>query len=142
MLGNAKTMLKETPVAQKEKGLLRRWFEDEYFQLIVWYKNETNAIIGFQLLYDIYNNEHSFTWTETTGFAHNKIDDERKINKYPQSPILVEDGVFNHKAILLRFQSSCHEIDKNITQLVLFKINEYGARHSVDSGSAGNNIPT
>lgn len=41
------TMLKETPVAQKEKGLVRRWFEDEYFQLIVWYKNDSNTIIGF-----------------------------------------------------------------------------------------------
>jgi len=49
-------MLKELNVAQKEEDIFRRWFKDDYFDLIVWYNRNDYSIRGFQLCYDIARN--------------------------------------------------------------------------------------
>ncbi len=44
----------------------RRWFADDYFDLIVWF-DKRGQIIGFQLCYDLPRDEHALTWHEEHG---------------------------------------------------------------------------
>jgi hypothetical protein len=119
-------MLEEIIVAQKEENVFRRWFEDDFFELILWYNLENYSVRGFQLCYDIRRDEHSFTWNDGAGFAHNRVDDGTRPLRHPSSPTLVEDGLFPARLILDRFIDSSAGIDRAIARLVLTKLNEYG----------------
>jgi len=56
-------MLTEIRNARQVEGEgFRRWFTDDYFDLIVWYGDQ-NAMIGFQLCYDKQGKERALTWT-------------------------------------------------------------------------------
>lgn len=125
-------MLKELrQISQKEESKFRRWFEDEYFQLIVWYDMSTGEGMssfgnpyGFQLCYDIENKEKSLTWTEKDGFSHDNVDNSRNGMLIPSSPIMTADGPLD-KSIEDRFKESATEIDENVTNFVLTKIHEF-----------------
>ena len=84
-------------VKQIENEGYRRWFSDNYFDLIIWYGDE--KIIGFQLCYDKQGSERSLTWIKNRGFSHNKIDDGEKPGHTKMTPILVADGVFDKEKI-------------------------------------------
>lgn len=119
-------MLREINVAQKEEDIFRRWFKDDYFELIVWYNRNDYSIRGFQLCYDIARNERSLTWTAGRGFAHTGVDDGSRPMRHPSSPTLVEDGVFPAQAVLDRFVRSCAGIDRILARLVISKLDEFG----------------
>jgi hypothetical protein len=118
-------MLHESHVSQKEENNFRRWFQDEYFDLIVWYDLETEQISGFQLCYDKNKNEHAFTWHKDSGFSHNKIDDSRAPGSHPATPILIDDGVFPFRIIMGKFIASSCNIDAAIRNLVIEKLTGY-----------------
>ena len=46
----------------------RRWFSDDYFDLIVWLGNG-HEIIGFQLCYDKFGIERALSWKKGEGYA-------------------------------------------------------------------------
>jgi hypothetical protein len=103
----------------------RRWFEDNYFDLIVW-ENELGQIVEFQLCYDKLHNQRSLIWKEQIGYMHNKVDDgENKPGKYKATPILVDDGVFDFAAIAEKFKYKSKDIDTEVSAFVLNKIREY-----------------
>jgi len=112
-------------VSQKEldHGVRRRWFGDEYFDLIVWY-NQASEIIGFQLCYDKYANPHALTWRSEGYVSHNRIDEGREIHNM-MTPILVADGLFPGDSVHRRFTDACGELEPGIRDLVLEKIREY-----------------
>jgi hypothetical protein len=69
------TMLVEIRNTRQIEGEgFRRWFTDEFFDLIVWY-DEKRTLVGFQLCYDKEGRERALTWTREHGFQHNRIDD-------------------------------------------------------------------
>jgi len=103
----------------------RRWFEDNYFDLLVW-ENESGQIVQFQLSYDKRHNQRSLIWKEQIGYTHNKVDDgENKPGKYKAAPILVEDGVFDFGIIAEKFMLKSKDIDTQISTFVYNKIREY-----------------
>lgn len=112
-------------VSQKEadKGVKRRWFGDEYFDLIVWYDLESN-LIGFQLCYDKYANPHALTWRKEYEARHERVD-EGGVYHSMMTPILVADGYFPGDAVYDKFARSSGTIEKGIRELVLEKIQEY-----------------
>jgi hypothetical protein len=119
------TMLQEIYVAQKEEGVFRRWFESEYFELIVWYSLTDKTISGFQLCYERFGNEHSLTWQRGFGYSHNRIDDGRSSYKHPSTPILAMDGHFPAADILVKFVDECGSIDEAVSRIVTGKIVEF-----------------
>lgn len=118
-------MLHESKVSQKEKNVFRRWFQDDYFDLIVWYDIDYKSILGFQLCYDKNYDEHAFTWNKLYGFQHHRIDNSRTLYSYPATPILVSDGVFPFADLIKRFNISSENIDITIKNLVIEKLTEY-----------------
>jgi hypothetical protein len=115
-------MLKElTDVRQVSNEPERRWFADDYFDLIVWF-DKRGQVIGFQLCYDIPGEEHALTWREQTGFSHQRVDDGELQRPYKATPILVQDGSVDYAAISRLFEERSSAIDEKVAKFVLDKI--------------------
>lgn len=120
-------------VQQYEDEGYRRWFTDEYFDLIVWYDTEDctkRKIIGFQLSYDRYHSIRALTWRRGNSntpdrYLHNRVDEGDRPGKYKQTPILVANGVFAKKEIAEKFKHNSKNIDREIADLVYRKILDY-----------------
>ncbi|MGH9941891.1 MAG: hypothetical protein ACRD9R_05980 [Pyrinomonadaceae bacterium] len=68
-------MLRELNHVTADNGLRRRWFEDDYFDLIVWCEpTGQGEIVRFQLCYDKQARERAVTWQRGEGFAHEPVD--------------------------------------------------------------------
>ena len=93
-------MLTETKnVRQIDGEPRRRWFWNDYFDIIVWFSDD-NEIIGFQLCYDKSKRQRVLTWNKGTGYSHDKIDDgEGDPGKPKGTPILMADGIFEKEKI-------------------------------------------
>ncbi|MBD3305737.1 hypothetical protein GF339_05090 [candidate division KSB3 bacterium] len=120
-------MLQEyTQVRQIEGEGKRRWFSDEYFDLIVWYDSDETQITGFQLCYDIGHAPRAFTWQQDTGSTHHRIDDgENRPGKFKATPVLVPDGRFAAETIAHRFQQASRQISPALAQFIYAKILQY-----------------
>ena len=115
-------------ISQKKEKYHRRWFEDGYFELIVW-EDDSGGVRGFQLCYERYGNERILTWKDDTGFDHEKIDDSRAMGSMPATAILVPDGLFPADRIIERFRKSAATIEKGIAEFVLGKLVEFRGTH-------------
>ena len=111
-------------VSQIKDEPKRRWFTSNYFDLIVWF--DDNDIIGFQLIYNKFKNEHALTWWCKSGYTHNRIDDgENRHGKAKATPILIADGYFDHRDIAKTFQEESGNVEKRIAEFVIKKLFEY-----------------
>jgi hypothetical protein len=118
-------MLRELKnVRQKDDGRFRRWFEDDYFELIVWY-DARRRLAGFQLCYDRYGHEHALTWHKNRGFSHDRVSSAFDEFHTLGAPVLTPDGPFPVADIAGRFSEAARGIDADIAALVLEKIDEY-----------------
>jgi hypothetical protein len=103
----------------------RRWFSDQYFDLIVWYE-KNGSVLGFQLCYDKFEKERALTWRRGRGFSHEKVDDGEGSPGEPKStPILLPDGLFDAGVIIARFRKESAEIDPEISRLVVKTLETY-----------------
>jgi hypothetical protein len=100
----------------------RRWFSDHRMDLILWYDGE-GEIEGFQLCYDKLRRERALTWTRHGGFLHHRVDDGEKTPfSYKQTPILVEDGLFDGATLSEEFLARARELPDDLRQLVVDRI--------------------
>jgi hypothetical protein len=120
-------MLQEIPnVRQFPDDPERRWFSDDYFDLIVWF-GKARAIIGFQICYNKPKDEHALTWYKDSGYIHNRIDDGERPGSPKGSPILVQDGMFDNSKIAEMFKERSGNIDPGIRTVVYRKLLKYPA---------------
>jgi len=100
----------------------RRWFSDDYFDLIVWFDDD-EKILGFQLSYGRFKGEHALIWHRESGYGHYRVDDgEGRPGKPKASPVLLPDGNFDSKGIAGIFKRESSKIDPLIATLVAEKI--------------------
>jgi hypothetical protein len=119
-------MLKEiTSVTQFDGEPKRRWFEDENFDLIMW-QNDAEEIVGFELYYDKFTDQHAMRWEKPAKYAHYRVDEgENKAGKQKSSPILISDRDFDGEKIAHLFKAESRELDKKISRFVFDKILQY-----------------
>lgn len=119
-------MLKENPnVRQIEGDPPRRWFSDDFFDLIVWFAPD-GAVCGFQLCYDREYKPRALTWMKEGGYRHDGIDDgESDLGGHKSTPVLVQDGAFDKQDIGARFEAESAGLPKEVRDKVLEKIREY-----------------
>lgn len=126
-------MLRELLRISQERVGFRRLFWDEYFDLFIWYHDDTQReIIGFQLCYDKRRDERALTWRADTGFNHQTIDDGEGAGNYPRTPVLAAGGEFD-SSVVSRFAESCDEIEAAIAALVLEKLCDYRDQSTLES---------
>ena len=114
-------MLREIKnVRQHAEEGYRRWFVNDFFDLIVWYNKGT--VTGFQLCYDKTGNERSLTWNRDRGYSHNKIDDGEVTGHNKMTPILVADGLFDKNSIAEKFRSAGRGIDAELAAFIYNKL--------------------
>lgn len=118
-------MLREMFRMSQEKVGFRRLFWDEYFDLFLWYRDQSQReIIGFQLCYDKRCNERALTWRVDKGFNHQRVDDGEEAGNYPRTPVLTAGGEFD-ASIVARFADACDDLEPVIASLVLEKLCHY-----------------
>lgn len=112
-------MLKEChDVRQIEDETPRRWFSDEYFDLIVWH-DDADDISAFQLCYDLARHPRALHWRREAGFAHYRVDDgENRPGKIKATPILTKNGVCDAMRVAERFREESQELEPRIAQFV------------------------
>lgn len=120
-------MLQELANIRQPEEPRRRWFADDYFDLIVWF-DPRGEITGFQLCYDIPGDEHALTWHEKTGFSHLRVDDGDSQRPFKASPILVADGWCDAFAVAQLFKTHSSAMDEQVARFVLAKIGEYHSK--------------
>jgi hypothetical protein len=112
-------MLREIQNARQVDGEgFRRWFTDEYFDLIVWYSDD-RLLVGFQLCYDKQEKERALTWTREHGFQHNRIDSGEVPGHSKMTPIIIADGTFHGDPVIERFSTASANIDPVIASFVM-----------------------
>lgn len=115
------TVLKEFSRLRQDKSGFRRLFTDDHFDLYVWYPDRNmERITGFQLVYHSGCEEKALTWTEQGGYLHTKIDDGDK--KTNQSPILVQDGLFEYYDVNEDLRARLRDVEEPIRAFVLEKV--------------------
>ena len=118
-------MREEKNVRQEQSGPSRRWFADDFFDLIVWFEAD-GSVNGFQLCYDREYHPRALTWTRSAGYSHNAIDDGESFSgAHKSSPVLVSDGVFNTKSVYERFEQAAGLLPEEIRNIVGAKIKEF-----------------
>lgn len=114
-------------IRQGEGEPPRRWWSDEYFDLIVWFE-PPGQIWGFQLCYDRNYAPRALTWTAVKGYTHGGIDDgEGEGGMHKESPILVQDGMFDKKSVGDRLAAASGDMPAEIRAAILEKIYKFSA---------------
>ena len=101
----------------------RRWFGDDYFDLIVWY-DEDGRMTGFRLCYEIHANERALSWMERTGLTHHRIDSGDSSPQMNMAPILLPDDIVPYEEIARQFNDRAGNIEQDIFNLVIRKLSE------------------
>jgi len=103
---------------------MRRWFQDEYFDLYLW-QDASGASIGFQLCYDRTGKEGAVTWDEQRGFGHDHVDDGEQGRLVGMTPILRRDGAAPYFRIYNRFLAASTECPREVRDFVVARLREY-----------------
>ncbi len=117
-------MLKESFLSGNPGENVRRWFSDDYFDLIVWIA-EDGSLSGFQLCYDKYKKERALTWTREKGFSHERVEDGESNPSKNLTPILIPDGACPAQDIIRLFLQRSGEVDPQTKSLIAGKLQEY-----------------
>jgi len=114
------------PDDHHNRSLERRWFLDEYFELILWL-DQDKQVVEFQLCYDRPDNEHVMLWSAERGFSHQQVDSgEQRPGKPKATPVFIPDGVCDWEGLAERFQKASAEIDPDIAWFIYEKVLAYG----------------
>ncbi|MCK5524778.1 MAG: hypothetical protein KAI83_16760 [Thiomargarita sp.] len=124
-------MLTEFQLKQDEPSSIKRWFQDDYFDLFIW-QNNIGQIISFQLCYDRLENERVISWDQERGFGHHRVDDGESSPYKNMTPIFIKEGVFlSYNEVVPKLIQSGRQISQDITSFILQKLNEYVQRYPI-----------
>lgn len=118
-------MLREIgPVRQDSSRGLRRWFQDDYFDLFVWL-DVAGTPLAFQLCYNRNHGEGSITWNSSAGFVHDRVDAGEQSPKRGMTPILRADGQPPYFRIYNRFLTASTGLPAELRAFLVEQLREY-----------------
>jgi hypothetical protein len=95
----------------------RRWFEDESYELVVWYLSD-GSVEGFQILYYGKVAERALTWRRGGGFANSRIDNGTDSPIKNLAPILLPNGKIPWAQVVREFEESSAELEPDLREFV------------------------
>jgi len=102
----------------------RRWFSDEYFDLVVW-QSAGDGIVGFQLCYDKDRAERAVSWTRSRGYGHFRVETGEDSPVKNMTPVLVSVGAPAKEPLLARFSEASRTLDPIIRDFILERLQEH-----------------
>lgn len=114
-------MLRELPAVPVDREPPRRWFGDEYFDLILWLADGA-SIVAFELCYDKARLERAVIWSRDQGYRHFRVDAGEDTPMRNRTPILVSDGPFPKELVIARFTQAATTLDPAIRTFVLERL--------------------
>lgn len=123
-------MLREIRSVRQEKGAnLKRWFQDDYFNLITW--SQDGRVISFELSYDRYGEPHLLRWRDGEGYLHSSVDEgEGRPGRPKMSPIPDAPKRALPQDLPSSFEERSVKIDPEISRLVIAGIKGYLSERS------------
>ncbi|TAK14632.1 MAG: hypothetical protein EPO32_01070 [Anaerolineae bacterium] len=116
-------MLREETVRQNKGEPLRRWFADDYFDLILWEGDED--FLQMQLCYDRSGDEHALVWTEKKGYLHFRVDEGELGSLKKASPMMVDDGSFDGAKLRREFAARSRGLEPSVRRWVKRRLREF-----------------
>jgi len=115
-------MLREiSSVLQDQPGLLRRWFQDDYFDLFVWLTPD-HVLSAFQLAYQRTLDERVLEWSSENGFLHSRVDSGEQLPHTNRTPLLVDGGPCPVRTIAREFDSRSKDLEPRVRDAILAKL--------------------
>ena len=116
-------------VRQRPEEGFRRWFVNEYFDLIFWYQSRNGEMTGFQLCYDRHRDERAFTWERGKQSSHyvSSGGDERG-RPWIATAILHGDAGSVPNEVVSRLEMERGELEAELLSLVLERVRVYNER--------------
>jgi len=113
-------------VRQHPNEPFRRWFSDDNFDLIVWFKPD-KTIYGFELTYDKTDHEKAIRWFANKALSHHNVDSGEQDPRANRTPILTpvssQTGMGH---VLSSFEAAQEGLPENLAALIKSKLRELG----------------
>ena len=113
-------------VDQRDPKRVKRWFQDDYFDLFVW-QDRAGELVRFQLCYERdTRRERALEWQRGRGFQHLAVR-----QRYGGSPgrdhsgDMALDGVLPYVALQDRFAAAAGSLPPRLQAFIQDKIREY-----------------
>ena len=116
--GQTDRMFTEIRNVRQERGAgLRRWFESDGLDLVVW-QDAAGGLAGFQLCYQSGEIERALTWRPGVGFAHSAVDEGDASPLKNLTPVLTPDGAVPWADIAAQFAERSGSLEPELQQLI------------------------
>lgn len=117
-------------VRQRPEEGFRRWFLNEYFDLIVWYESRGGDLVGFQLCYDRHQDERAFTWETGKQSSHyvSSGSDERG-HPWIATAILHGDAGPVPDSVVDRLVAERGDLDGDLLETIIERVRAFNERH-------------
>ena len=103
----------------------RRWFTDDYFDIIVFYDQDDKPL-GFHLCYCKNENERILVWKKNAGYQHGSVDAGKIFfGRRKGSPLMVSDGLFEKPTVTEYFHTAKSGIDSVVADFIENRIAEH-----------------
>lgn len=118
-------------VRQRPEEGYRRWFLNNYFDVIVWYESAKGELLGFQLCYNRAVDERAFTWQKNKRSNHfvSSGSDERG-TPWIATAVLHGDAGEIPKEVLSRLQEEQGELDEDLLTLIIDQAETFNRGYS------------
>jgi hypothetical protein len=113
----------------------RRWFNDEHFDLFVWYDGG-GRILGFQLCFDKDTRvERALTFTEEGGYTLDQVAGENSVCDLG-SPVLAPTGEFSRRQLIAQLDERGAALERSLYEYLREKLEACPARLPVPTPEA------
>lgn len=122
-------------VRQRPDEGFRRWFVNDYFDLIVWYEHRDGPMVGFQLCYSRGIDERAFTWNRGTRSSHyvSAGGDERA--HWLATAVLHGDAGPVPQHVVDRLREERGDVEDTLLGVIEREIGDYNARADASQGA-------
>jgi hypothetical protein len=115
-------MLREiTAMRQDDPGAVRRWYQDDYFDLFLWLTPQ-RKVTAFQLAYERTREERVLSWSQMRGFAHSRVDSGENGPFDNRTPLLIADDFCPIRVVCREFERRSATLDRTLRSFLIGKL--------------------
>ena len=134
-------MLREINLSRQDDPAIRkRWFEDGFFDLFLWFRTEeypAGAPFHMQLCYGKPAREKAVSWREGHGYFHDGVLSNQPGEVVAKSSILEAGGAFDFSNVNARFLRDSANLDIGVRKFVIEKLHHFALNGPTNPARSG-----